>query len=424
MDLSRHDSWWTGLLLPLAYASSGDNLEALMGPLYSHREAIINALKGKEGVYLRCVLEETEALLALYTTLPPSKRSDDWLEVANRFGQFLLSRQEADGSWRRAYDFQGNALTDPGFWFGQTSYQQRSSTATVIPFLLHLASLLTSSQQPQSKPNRDAAALALSYRTAALRAGRFVRTHFIDKAKHNGGIHDSIYALPQLVDHESIHFCCRAMLALYDDATVGGSSYFLTGAIRAAQLSASWILLWDIPLPPASTLASHGFRSTGCSGCDAPGAGYFHPMGVIAVADLVRVSQITGDLLYLDIAALCLAASNQNVGKKWGYAREGMQEEGVLLAPWFLDDPMFGEETGFGGRRKGEGNKTCLPWIGAVTVACGGELRKRFGCADLQVLREGIVSKGDVGNKTVSKGGERDGVKVNRTLVNGVHESY
>jgi hypothetical protein len=371
MDLQRHDSWWTGLLLPLAYAQAGQDLEQLMGPVYSHRKSIIDALSQSHGVYLRCVLEETEGLLGLYQSVPSAP--EEWLEVVKRFGEFLLSTQDHDGSWRRAYSLEtGEPLTQPENWFGQTFYQQRSSTATVIPLLLHLADITGK----------------VSYTAAALKAGRFVRTHFVDKVKHNGGIHDSIYAKPQLMDHESIYFCCRGLLALYD--RVGGT-YFRDGAVAAAQLSASWILLWDIPLPRDSTLAKHGFRSTGWAGCDTPGAGYFHPMGIIAVPDWIRIAQITGDVTFVDIAELCFAACNENVGTRWGYAMEGMQEEGVLLAPWFLDDPMFADETGFGGRRKGEGNKTCLPWISAVTVWAGEEVKKRFGTGDFARLRESVV---------------------------------
>jgi hypothetical protein len=121
-------------------------------------------------------------------------------------------------------------------------------------------------------------------------------------------------------------------------------------------------------------------------------------MGIIATPDLVRVAQITGDTTFLDIAELCFMASNENVGCKWGYALEGMQEEGVLLSPWFLDDPMFANDNGFGDRRKGEGNKTCLPWISAVTVWAGNELMRRYGTTDFAKLRRQIPLPADAVN--------------------------
>jgi hypothetical protein len=111
-------------------------------------------------------------------------------------------------------------------------------------------------------------------------------------------------------------------------------------------------------------------------------------MGIIATPDFLRLAQITGDSAFLDIAELTFMACNENVGCKWGYAMEGMQEEGLLLSPWLIDDPMFAADTGFGGRSKGEGNKTCLPWISAVTVWAGDEIKRRFGTLDFDELRK------------------------------------
>ena len=103
--------------------------------------------------------------------------------------------------------------------------------------------------------------------------------------RHNGGIHNSIYAKPQLVDGESIIFCMRALLELHKTT---GAAEDLAAARRAAEMVVTWICLWDVPLPAESTLARRGFRSTGWMACDAPGAGYIHPMGLLAVPDLAR----------------------------------------------------------------------------------------------------------------------------------------
>jgi hypothetical protein len=69
--------------------------------------------------------------------------------------------------------------------------------------------------------------------------------------------------------------------------------------------------------------------------------------------------------------------------RTWGYARPGLQEEGLLVSWWLIDDPMF-IGTGFGGRGKGEGNKTCLPWISAVALDAHAQLLQRFGTTDLE----------------------------------------
>jgi hypothetical protein len=186
LDLHRYGSWWTGLLLPLAYAEPGDDLEKLMGPLYEHLRPVIAALDGREGTYLRCLAEEYAALLLAHD-LETAAGADHpaWLAAAITFGRFLVSVQRADGAFHRAYDFAGRPLTEPDFWFGQTDVQQTSSTATVVPFLLHL-----------HRRTGDAA-----YLDAAVRAADYAARVFSDGLKHNGGIHDSMYARPQLVDH-------------------------------------------------------------------------------------------------------------------------------------------------------------------------------------------------------------------------------
>lgn len=367
VDLHRRGSWWTGLLLPLAYAEPGADLEHLMGPLSEHLRPVITALRDLEGTYLRCLAEEYTALLiAEELERARGVEQPQWLDVAQRFGRFLLSAQRADGAFHRAYDFSGRALTEPDFWFGQTDVQQTSSTATVVPFLLRLA-----------RRTGDGACLA-----AARRAAEYVGRVFVDGLKHNGGIHDSMYAKPQLVDHESIIFAMRALLDIHE-AT--GEERFLRQAVRAGRLVCTWTFLWDVPLPAGSTLGRHGFRSTGWTGCDTPGAGYVHPMGVIAVPDLVELARRTCEPAFLTIAGLILAGCNENVarpGDNWGYARPGLQEEGVLISWCWADDPMF-DGTDFGDRGKGEGNKTCFPWISAVTVWAYQELLARYGTCDL-----------------------------------------
>jgi hypothetical protein len=204
----------------------------------------------------------------------------------------------------------------------------------------------------------------------------------VEGLKFNGGIHDSMYAKPQLVDHESIIFAFRALLETH---RATGKDHYLEQAVRAAWIVCTWAWLWDVPLPPESTYAKFGFRTTGWTGCDAPGAGYIHPMGVIVVPDLVEVGRRTGERAFLEMAELILAACNENValpGKDWGFAFPGLQEEGLQVSWCWADDPMF-VSTDFGGRSKGEGNKTCFPWISAVTIWAHQEMLARYGTIDV-----------------------------------------
>jgi hypothetical protein len=368
----RMDCWWTGLLLPLAYAQPGGSLEQLMGPLHRRWENEISQLQQIRGSYLRCMSESVHALLGAAAFEAAEGRSQRHWELAARaYGEFLLRAQEADGSWYRAYDHDGRPLTSPAIWFGTTAVEQRSSSATAIPVLLALA-------EAGGEPR---------FADAAIRAGRFVRTTLIDPVRFNGGIHDPIYAKGQLVDNEGILFPMVAMLGLH---RLTGDRWFLEGAYNAARLFASWICLWDVPLPADSTLARYGFRSTGTGACDTCGAGYVHPFELLALPELIEIAQLTGDRALFDVAELAYGGCNQTLALHagdWGYRYPGLQEEGYLVSWWLADDPMF-DETEFGRRWKGEGNKTCFPWLSAVGMACHWKLLDRFGTADLDVIRE------------------------------------
>lgn len=61
VDTKSVNFWWTGLLLPLAYAQ-GEELEKLMGPLYEYRKDVIQKLVSLKGAYLRCMNEDVTAL--------------------------------------------------------------------------------------------------------------------------------------------------------------------------------------------------------------------------------------------------------------------------------------------------------------------------------------------------------------------------
>jgi hypothetical protein len=368
LDSGRQASWWSGLILPLAYAEEGEDLEELMGPVYEHMKYAIEPLRNVDGTYLRCMAEEHAALLRAYVA--EKQRGvvhEDWLDAVIRFGRFLQKAQEEDGSWRRAYSFEGEGLVEPRAWFGLSELNQKSSTATAVPVLVGL-------YRVTGEPDWLATARA---------AEEFTSAHFVAGLKFNGGIHDSIYARAQLVDSESILFCLRAALGVWQET---GDERVRQSAVDAARVLATWVYLWDVPLPSDSTLAGHGFRSTGWSACDTCGAGYIHPYELHAVPDLFEAALAGRDGTLATIADLVLVGSSETVAtetKDWGYAMPGLQEEGLLVSWWLIDDPMF-VGTHFGGRGKGEGNKTCLPWISAVGIDAYDEVMRRYGTSDLR----------------------------------------
>ncbi len=365
-DEKKVDFWWTGLLLPLAYAE-GEELESLMGPLYEYRRPVIEALSKVKGAYLRCMNEDVSALVKVY--LYEKEQGNDhpsWLKAILSYGEFLLKAQRPDGSYYRAYALDGSPLTEPRFWFGPTQYEQSSSAGTCIPLLVDLYHLT------DDKRFIDAAVLT----------GNWVYKNIVVDMKFNGGVHDSIYSKGELIDNESILYPMFGMLSLYDETH---DKLFLDGAVKAARIYASWVCLWDIPLPEGSTLRRYGLSSIGLGACDTCGAGYTHPFQLMGVAELSRIAALSGDEDLFDIAKLYWLGCNQTVSLPecdWGYAHYGLQEEGYLLSWYAVDDPMFSGDTGFGNRLKGEGNKTCFAWIPAVAGKAYWALKDLYGTTD------------------------------------------
>lgn len=365
-DTKKVSFWWTGLLLPLAYAN-GEELEKLMGPLYEYRKDIIDVLTKMKGAYLRCMNEDVTSLLRMYLfEKAHGSVHDNWKNAIMNYAEFLLRTQEQDGSWYRAYSVDGKPMAEPKKWFGGTIYEQRSSTGTSITFLTELYQMTGDKR----------------YLEAAEKAGEFVKTYIIDRVRFNGGVHDSIYAKGELIDNESILYPMLGMLSLYEETK---KELYLEGALKAAHYYASWVCLWNVPLPENSSLAKYGFNSIGMGACDTCGAGYLHPFQLMGVAEMAQIAIYTEDKELFEAARLYWQGCSQTVelpDRTWGYARYGLQEEGYLISWWAADDPMFSPDTGFGNRLKGEGNKTCFPWINAVGVKAYWSLLDRFGTTD------------------------------------------
>ena len=169
-----------------------------MGPLYRHLREVIEALAGRDGIYLRCVVEEYAALLSAYRyEAGARRRSCGMARRLPRLRRLPGFGQHSDGSWFRAYSPDGGPITEPDSGSARPKFNRSPQPPLPIPFLV-ISTKSTGEER-----------LSLE---AARRAGEFVRRHFVERMKFNGGIHDSIYAKPQLVDGESIIFAMQALL--------------------------------------------------------------------------------------------------------------------------------------------------------------------------------------------------------------------
>ena len=105
-------------------------------------------------------MERDRELAALVTRMLPVPPS---IELVIGDARQELEAQEPDGSWRRAYAFDGTPLVEPRAWFGRAELNQKSSTATAVPFLHEL-------YRVTGEPR---------WRDAAVAAARFVAEHFV-----------------------------------------------------------------------------------------------------------------------------------------------------------------------------------------------------------------------------------------------------
>ena len=165
------------LTSPLAYAQ-GEELEELMGPLYDYRREVIDTLVNLKGAYLRCMNEDVTALLRLYRLEKEhGVLHENWLEAIQNYGEFLLTAQEEDGGWYRAYDLQGNPSRNRNC--GLEEHLRKAVFYRDFHFILVEMYQMTGEEK---------------YLSAAEKAGAFVKEYIIDKVRFNGGVHDSIYA--------------------------------------------------------------------------------------------------------------------------------------------------------------------------------------------------------------------------------------
>ena len=289
----------------------------------------------RPAAYTRMMVETASDLLAnhrLHTRLggaPPA-----WLAACRRFGEFLLRVQEADGSWFRAYTPDADPVRGGG-WFGDTDAGGKSATSVPVPYLLDLAA--------EVGPDSDEGAALVA---AARRAGEFVLAGPVAADDHRGGTLDN----PNVVDKEAALLAMRALLCL---AETTGDESFLAGATRAAKLAVTWHSVWTVPNIEGTALDRAGVRSPGWGAINSVwGAGVTDIYSLFFLADLLRLSRLTGEALFSRVAELAAHASAELLswpGESFGHADSGMQPEGIAFCDQGVDEGLIAKGQTWGG---------------------------------------------------------------------------
>ena len=264
----------------------------------------------------------------------------EWLAFCRRYGDWLVSAQNADGSYPREYSFVGTAME-----------RSKDTTDHPIRFLCDLFH----------------ATGDIRYRTAALRAGGFCLHSVHDAYAYVGGTPDN----PNVMDKEAGMMALDAFLSLFD---ITDDPRWLAAATQAAQYSETWVYCWSIPVPEGDpkvvfprnrTTVGLSLIATGHSGCDT----------YMASAPFLfyRLSLLTGDSHFLEVARLLLFDTKQLLD--WddtlGYASPGLQVEALSLPPL-----------------RGHGVAHWLPWLGVAQLEPLLRLRDVFGSFDIDEIEK------------------------------------
>jgi hypothetical protein len=291
--------------------------------------------------FLRVACDGMVGAIFAYDTMAAAGRpKPSWLAFGRGFGDWLVASQNADGSWYRAYH-----------WDGTPANLGKQNTCHAISYLVDLSKITADRK----------------YLAAALKAGNWCWTNTHLAFCYVGGTVDN----PDITDKEAGFMALDAFLAL-NDAT--GEERWLEAAKQAADFTETWAYGWEVPIPVADPRATYprgaptkGFSLIACghSGADLFLAGapfYFY-----------RLYLQTGDPHYGEVARLLLYATRQSVdiGGSRGYGYPGLCTEALSLAP-----------------PRGHGVNTWLPWLSYSMMQPVVNLDEAYGMMDAPILGE------------------------------------
>lgn len=256
-----------------------------------------------------------------YETLNGVTPSDGWMRAVLRVSEFFLSKQEADGSLRRAYDVRTGAInTDTS----DRSYQGDSkiNTASVVPFFYKV------SDYYEAAGNE---AKAAEYSAAAQKAVEYVYDNiFIELGKYVGGTIDQ----HNIVDKEAGIFAMRAFTSAY---IATGEAKYLTAAQHAGSFVLTFIYVYDFAVPCADEGQNtyNPFKDGGASGFSIIATGHSNSdiFSAYTFYDFYKLYVLTGDETWKDIAVFVENNSKQamDYDGRLGFYYKGTSPEASRL---------------------------------------------------------------------------------------------
>ncbi len=270
----------------------------------------------------------------------PVKR---WLKFVRKFSDFMVKNQLPNGSFGKWWSKEGNIKEDLG-----------TNGAYVIWVLAELYKITKKEK----------------YKEAAMRAGQYYITQFIELDEYWGDTLDA-----NAIDKEAGHAVLRAMLYLYE---ITNDDEFLKAALRAAHFVASWQFTYNVPFPTTSPLGRRKFKTFGGTIVSVEN---MHTDPYIMFAfDFLQLWQYTGDIYWKDRAIAGLEFVLQMVASE--HDTQGYKEWFVGWQPEQFNHTMwayYGLNTLFPNKFKPKGHYTGnMAWVIAVTMGTILDIAEKF----------------------------------------------
>jgi hypothetical protein len=258
-------------------------------------------------LYLRSFGDDmTATLRAFHRERLSGISHPEWLAWVRQFGDWLLTQQQAQGGFPRAWL--------PGT--GEVENASPESSYNAIPMLVLL-----------SEDTGDARFLK-----SAERAGDFMWMHGQEKGQFVGGTIDN----PNVLDKEAGTLSTAAYLALFEFTK---NSKWLDRAKAAADYAETYIYIWNIPMPTDEDDSllqwKRGVPTVGTQ-LIATGHSLVDDYMAYDVDEYAKLARWTGDPHYMEIATLLLHNTKNMIalpGRTYDLRGPGWQQEHWSFAP-------------------------------------------------------------------------------------------
>jgi len=320
----------------------------------------------KYPTFLRMAVDGIEGLLEAWMCLRDHGIDrPNWYRDILRFADFLVTRQNDDGSWYRCFDYEGNPYEDPAPGIIKPGNREdicdsfsRNNTTMPVRFLKAMYDLTGDSR----------------YRDAAVRGGEFVYRELYPESHWKGGTCDN----PNVTDKEAGVYAMYCFDAMY---LLTGDKKYLTALESAAAFTMSSVYAFSIPVKDTPLKAGIPMKAgyiDGMSLITARGNGADNYIA-FAYYELFRIYVLTGKTTYLKQAEFLQQNTKaiMNWDGRLGYKYRSLVAEASTVIT--RDGPFtYGSVD----------NGVWLPWCSAANADPIARMYNVFGAADTADLAD------------------------------------